>query len=272
MPYHWKHWIFIVAALVVTGAVLVLAPGEAEAAVGGVFVKALKSSPWVRVLFGIAVVILLPLILYVLGREQWSIFQTKRDLRALAERYPYFDWAGIQTRAQAAFEAVYSKWPKNDLEPARAFMTQDYFQSQQDMLDRWRDEGKRNVVTLESKPKFAPLSLMIEDEAGLSTVWLRVTVNLVDYLEHEASRKRHKGRKSSQKGFESIWMFAYSEGAWRLAGVDEGSQSLNISLLKNRLDTGSLDRISAHVPAAAAAAAEPAAEDEEDSGEASRGG
>lgn len=268
MPSNWKSGLFLLAALIPVAALAVLAPAEVQAAAGGVFSKALKSSPLMQVLFGIAGIILLPLILYVLGREQWNIFQTKRDLRTFAERYPYFAWRDIEAQAQAAFEAVYSKWEENDLEPARDFMTVDYFQSQQDMLDRWRDEGKRNVVKLKSKPGFAPLSVMVEDETGLSTVWLRVTVDLVDYLENVATGKRLKGRKWAQRNFESIWMFGYSRGAWRLASIMEGSQSFNISKVKNRLDMGYLEQIPAQV---AAAPAEPAAEMEEDSQEEPRG-
>ena len=263
MPSNWKHWLFLFAALVPIAALLVLAPGETEAAAGGVFAKTLKSSPVARVLLGIAAIILLPLILYVLGREQWNIFQTKRDLRALAEVYPYFAWPEIRAQARAAFEAVYSKWEKNDLEPARDFMTVDYFQSQQDMLDRWREEGKRNVVKLKSKPRFAPLSVMVEDESGLSTVWLRVSVDLVDYLEDVTTGKRLKGRKWTQKNFESIWMFGYSSGAWRLASIIEGDQSFNISKVPNRVDTVYMDRVSAQVATPSAA--------EEGAGEERRG-
>lgn len=268
MTSHWKNWFFLSVALISVAALLILAPGEAQAAAGGVFSKALKSSPFLQILLGIAGIILLPLGLYVLGREQWKIFQTKRDLRALAEDYPYFAWSDIKAQAQAAFEAVYSKWQENDLEPARDFMIRDYFQSQQDMLDRWREEGKRNVVKLKSKPGFAPLSVMVEDETGFSTVWLRVTVNLVDYLEDVSTGKRLKGRKGTQRNFESIWMFGYSRGAWRLASIMEGNQTFNISKVKNRLDTGYIEQVSAQV---AAPAAEPAEEMDEDAWEGKRG-
>lgn len=262
MAIRWKSWLFVLVAAILVGAALALVPDQAQAAAGGVFAKAVKNSPWLQVLLAVAGVILLPLILYVYGREQWAVYQTKRDLKALAAEYPYFAWREVEGHARAAFEAVYSKWSEGDLAPARDFMTGDYFQSQQDMLDRWRDEGKRNVVKLKSKPRFAPLRVSVENEASMSSLCIRVTVNLVDYLEQVASGKVLKGKKGTQSGFESIWIFGYDEGVWRLASIQEGDTSLAISRGKNQLDTSYLERFSAQAAAAAVPATPAAAEDE----------
>ncbi len=259
-----------ISALMILGlvaCVLVLAPGEAHAAAGGVFLKAAVKTWWGKALLAILGVVLFPLIAYYSWQDWRSRRRNLRDLNELAAKYPNFAWPDIEDRARRCFKAVYEKWTEGDLSPARGFLTDDYLQSQQDMLDRWRDEGKRNVVKLESKPKLRALQVEVEDAGAPSMVSILITVGLVDYLEDIADGKVHKGRKRVKSGHESIWNFVYEAGEWRLNAIEDGSDHFTVMDRKNRLDTTYLDRKMAQAPASAAQAApeaesEPSAESE----------
>ena len=147
------------ALLCLVAGALALASGDAQAAAGGLFVKAIYKTWWGKAILASIFLILLPLGLYVMAREGLAKRHSLRDLGDLSRRYPYFAWAEIEGQAQRCFLAVYRKWTQGDLAPARDLLTVAYFQSQQDMLDRWREEGKRNVVELKSRPRMRPLQV-----------------------------------------------------------------------------------------------------------------
>ncbi len=255
----------ILVALV--GLTLVFAP-EAAAGVGGIFVKAVRTSFWLQALLAIAVVILLPLILYVLVREGLAVRRTKQDMAALTVKYPYFDWPLLEARIQDSVVDIYHVWGTGDLSPVAEYMTPDYLESQQDMLDRWKEEGKRNVVTLHSRAKVKPLTVDVGDDEDLPAVWVMVVVDLVDYMEETATGRVLKGKKKKKKDFEAVWMFAYDGEAWRLGSIEDGMNSLEVASRKNQVDTSFLDRVAAtRVPAAVPSSAAEEADDEaEESG------
>lgn len=246
---------------------LVFAP-EAVAGVGGIFVKAVRTSFWLQALLAVAAAILLPLFLYVLVREGLAVHRTKRDMAALAVEYPYFDWPLLKARIQDAVVDIYHVWGTGDLSPVAEYMTPDYLESQQDMLDRWKEEGKRNVVTLHSRAKVKPLTVDVGEDDVLPAVWVMVVVDLVDYMEEIGTGRVLKGKKKKKKDFEAVWMFAYDGEAWRLGSIEDGMNSLEVASRKNQVDTYFLDRMAAaRVPAAVpSSAAEEADDESEESG------
>lgn len=232
---------------------LVVEPGETLAGPGGQFVKSITKSPLGKVVLGIVAVILLPLIIYVVVREAMGVRQTKRDLKELAEQYPYFHWNDIERKTYEAVTRIYEVWTSGKLLSVSHFMTRDFGLSQQEMLDRWYEEGKRNVVSLKDINKIKPLHVTVENEDSYSSVRILVNVKIVDYLENVSTGKIIKGRKKVDDSFETIWVMTYEEGAWRVSAIEEGDNSLDLATTDNQLDTSFLDRMARTTPSQAPA-------------------
>lgn len=209
-------------------------PGSAFAGPGGLFVKAVAKTFWGKVALGAFTVIFSPLILYVLGREAFEVWRCKRDLGRLAPQLPIFEWRAMEARMQYAVRSMYTAWGDGDLSPAAGCLTAAYFQSQQDLLHRWADEGKKNVFVLHGKLRIAPLYIRVEDADSLSLVGVRLRASVTDYmLDHAGTMiKGERGRTT----LENVVYFVHCDGAWLLHSIEAGSQTLAVASMKNKLD------------------------------------
>ena len=231
--------------------VLVVMPDEALAGPGGQFVKAAFKTPFIRWILVFLAILLFPLVIYIYVREKLGIRRTKADLAGIARRHPVFAWPKIKAHVMRAIRDIHRVWSTGDLSSVAHYMTEDYYLSQQAMLDRWAEEGKRNVNEVRRINKVQPLHVSVEDDDSLSIISVLVDVKVVDYLENVATGKVVKGNKKPQDGFETIWMFVLVDGQWLLHSIEDGSESLVMAQERNRIDTGYLDRLEAYAPAAA---------------------
>lgn len=190
----------------------------------------------------ILAIIFIPLIVYVWVREKIGVARTRKDLEGLAQRYPWFTWSRIEARVRKALPVLYTEWGKGRLEKSASFMTPVCFDSNNDILERWSEEGKRNVTRLKKLKKVRPLWCRTEDEESYSIMAIGITVDLEDYLMNLTTKKVLKGSKGKVKAdHEVIWMMVDVEGEWFLHTIEEGSNSLSFAQQKNMLDTRQLE-------------------------------
>lgn len=151
---------FVLVATLLLFLVLVTT-SAALAGPGGQFAKAIAKTWPGKIALGVLFLILLPLGLYVMTREALEVRKTRRDLAELAKTRDYFDWASIEARIEEAAAVIGEAWSSGDLEEVADYMTRDYHESQQALLDRWRLEGKQNVYTFHDINKIKPLYVRV---------------------------------------------------------------------------------------------------------------
>lgn len=99
-------------------------PGIAMAGPGGIIAKPLNAFLW------LVAIILFPFYLYVVTKENLAARRAKKALNMLAIMNDNFRWPVINERAHAIVSQVYSAWNKADIERAKEWMTDWYWQNQ----------------------------------------------------------------------------------------------------------------------------------------------
>jgi hypothetical protein len=241
-------WVRFLLLLCLVGVCLFVFCQEADAGIGGQFVKKSLSTKFGRIggiivggLTLLAAIILLPLILYVKIREWSGIRKTKQDLAALAAKFSWFEWLSIRDRIKKAVKEIGKVWASGDLSSVAKFMTPEYFTSQQELLNRWKDEGKDITYRVEKIRKIEPLALRVEDEETYSWIRALVVIDCVDYMRDGITKEVVKGEVGKTSGFESVWCFVYRNGEWLLNGIEEGTTSMAWASSKNHVDTSYLE-------------------------------
>lgn len=248
----WRSTLGLVSLLVlVVFALNAAVPMEAWAGPGGVFVKAAARSPFVRVALAVIAILFLPFIVYVYAREWLGVLKTRRDLSILAKSRPEYSWGLIDEQANAAIRAVYAGWKLGDLAPATEHMTPHYLESQVALLERWREEGKRNVCELKRLDGLSPLWIRAESDTEYATLALLVSGRQLDYLEEVETRRVIKGDRDKAEDFESVWLFSHQQERWCVYAIQPGNNSLAYARMPNRatLDHAALQPAVSH-PAA----------------------
>jgi hypothetical protein len=239
---YWQRhpWAWLGGLLVLAICLQIAWPETALAGPGGLFVKAVFKTFWGKLLFAVVCFVFLPLIAYVLWRQAFEVRRCKRDLAALARELPMFAWAPLEAHVRTAVGAFYRAWRRGDLAQAAEYVMPGFLESQRDLLDRWNEEGKVNAFELHgSIQRVAPLHVRVETEDSLSVVAVLVCANVTDFLAEISTGKVIKGNTEPEET-ESVIYFAYSDGAWRIASIEEGSQSLVVATMKNELDASYL--------------------------------
>jgi hypothetical protein len=208
---------------------LLLAVEPAIAGPGGKIASALFDTFWGRIVGGILVVVFLPLITYVLIREKLSERRARKDLRFMAGYSPLFDWLKIQERAKDCFFRVHSGWEQEDLSQVSGWMTDWYWQNQQQVhLERWKNEGLVNTCVVKKISNIKPLLFVHRNSGGEhedSMVVISIEAKMKDYLQDRESGKVVEGSKRF-KEVETVWSFTLEDGMWKVSDIEEGSMSL----------------------------------------------
>lgn len=241
----------LVSLLVVT--FLGVCADVAWAGPGGKIAEAVFRTWPGRIVLAVVCVILLPLILYVVLRSWLGVRKTRKDLGRLANDWPIFEWKGIEREVRATVGLLYKHWGSGDLSPVADRMTADYYRSQQELLDRWREEGKRNVTRLELLKKVEPLWVVVESEEAPSQIRVGLKMNVTDYLESMTTRKLLKGKKKVVEDHEAIWWLVNADGEWLLHDIEKGNLSLAYAKEPNQVDTAWLKGRGAAIAAARSA-------------------
>ena len=226
----------ILLAMMLALALLMVVTSPVLAGPGGQFAKVIFKSTLGQIALVVLGFILLPLALYVWIRQAVEVRKTRRDLAELAKAHDYFDWAQIETRIEEAAAGIGHAWGRGDLGVVADYMTEDYFQSQQELQERWRQEGKRNVHEFFDINKIKPLFVRAGVGWWRDQVSVLISATVVDYLQDVETGKVLKGKKRKDRDYETIWNLVREHSAWRLDSIEEGSESLNVALRANRLE------------------------------------
>jgi len=212
-----------------------LTPSLCFAGPGGEIIEFAVRNPIGRIVLGIVAIILLPLILYVVIGESLGIRKTRQDLKRLAEIDPDFDWKTIETQVRKIVDQLYANWSTGDLTSLHGLLYPDYLTSQQDILDRWNEEEKRNVTELKKLQKIEPLHLLATDAEAILRI--RIKLDLKDYLESIKTGEILKGSKSKViSDHEAIWSLILHEGTWQLFAIEKDDLSLSYAKAPNEIE------------------------------------
>ena len=228
--------VFLSIIVILSISIIIVEP--ALAGPGGKIAKAAFESFWGRIILGGLVIFFLPLITYVLIREKISERRARRDLAYMAVHSSKFDWLKLQERAKDCFYRVHSGWEREDLSGVSNWMTDWYWQNQQLVhLDRWRNNGLKNVCEVKRLTGIKPILFVHRNEGGEhenSVVVISMEANMKDYLEDIKSGSVVEGSKR-YKDVETVWSFTMESGEWKVSDIEEGSMSLAYAKLAKDL-------------------------------------
>ena len=232
-----KSLFWIILLLIVVA--VVLCPDSAYAAPGGKIVSGLFKTPVGRVILGILVVILSPVIAYVMIKEKIAEKRTLKLLKQIAKTDAHFDWMPLRDRITDCYGRVHAAWRTEDMSEASEWMTSWYWQNQQlAYLNQWQRDGLINHCRVKSISSIRPLFLKYQVNDGTadgSRVVVSITANMEDYLAERESGKILEGKKGYENT-EHIWTFILQNGKWVVGNIEEGSMSLTYAGLKSEVE------------------------------------
>lgn len=217
----------------------------AMAAPGGL-IKAAARSPIVQLLFAIAVVVVLPLIIWWTIKYQKMLGRTKMDLNRLAGAHPQYSWLNLKDRVLETAQWVWSGWEEKKMSRAAIYTTNWYWQNQQLVIDRWERNGLENVCELKQIIDVTPLHVSHVDtvDADGSRVVVLVKAQVIDYMREVDSGKILQG-DTNEGELESVWTFMWQDGRWKLNLIEAGEQEFAYLRLPNvlpEMNLGSLGK------------------------------
>lgn len=250
--------------IIVVLCVLAIFMADSFAGPGGEIVEAVFKTRLGRIIFAILAIIFLPLILFYYFRLYRGIQKTRKDLNQLAEVYPYFQWELIQSRVKEAADVLYREWNQGTLRLSLRHLVPDYGQTQQDILDLWKEEGRQNVTELRKIVKVTPIQVLAQNWARPATVLVSVEMVLKDYLIDIATDKVIKGKKDFQRP-KKILVMVYVEDDWKIQSIENDDDELTFAIAPNEVFTPvtleALSQAPSQSPVSEAAEREAAAEE-----------
>lgn len=224
----------VVLYVLLTAILLMMLAEPALAGPGGKIVSAAFETFWGRVILVILTIFFLPLITYVWFKEMVAERRTRKDLRFMAAYSAKFEWLKIQERAKDCFYRVHSGWEKEDLSGVTQWMTDWYWQNQQQVyLDRWKREGLVNICDVKKITHIKPLLFVHRNQGAEhedSMLVISIEARMKDYLQERASGKVVEGSKR-YKEVETIWSFTLENAEWKVSDIEEGSMSISYAKL-----------------------------------------
>jgi hypothetical protein len=215
-----------------------LLPSTVFAGPGGKIAKAVFETFWGRMLLGILIVVLLPLIAWVAIKEHFAKKRALKHLGIVGSALPDFQWIKIRKRVKDCFTRVHDSWDKTDVSAAADWMTPWYWQNQQLVyLDRWEREGLVNCCEVFKIKKMFPILFSYQSEQDQpgegSELAVIIEAKMTDYLMRKSDGKVIEG-STRKKDVERIWSFTFENGQWLVSDIDEGSNSLAyVDMMKN---------------------------------------
>ncbi len=217
--------------------VCVFYPETAIAGPGGIIAKGFIKTWWGKLILIVLFIVLMPLIIYVKMREYLVARKNKKLLLKLAEIDSMFSWLTLRNQVTTTVKRVHLAWSNENLEEAESFMSPWYWQNQQRVyLDDWKSKNLHNVCKLSRVTSIEPILMEISEEENFegTIIAFSVSVFMEDYLENRETKKVVQGKKGFSEE-ERVWIMEYSEGKWLLNNIEDGSMSLAIAKMPNRI-------------------------------------
>ena len=204
---------------------LCLMADPALAGPGGKIASTIFESFWGKVLLVALVIIFLPLIILNTIKEKMAEKRTRKDLAFMAKYSDLFDWLSLQQRVKDSFLRVHKGWADEDLSDSSKWMTDWYWQNQQQVyLENWKSQGVKNICDVKKLTKIQPILFQHKNHLNNhedSKFVVSMTANMNDYLENVKTGEIVEGSKK-YKEVKTIWMFTLEEGVWKVSAIEEG--------------------------------------------------
>lgn len=112
-----------------------------------------------------------------------AIKAAERELRA---RHPDFSWKVLKQRAEVIFRKLQEGWTKRDESILRPYELDTVFDSHRIWLERYREEGVRNVLDEVEIRYIQPVK--IEIDAWFESITVRIRASMLDYKVDDSGR------------------------------------------------------------------------------------
>lgn len=220
---------FVTLILVISVVAVATISEPALAGPGGKIARAVFETFWGRVLLGVLTIIFLPLIVYMMIKERLAELRAKKDLRFMARYNQIFDWLKIRGRAKDCFYRVHSGWEREDLSGVSEWMTDWYWQNQQQVfLEGWKKKGLVNICEVKKITNIKPLLFVHRNQGAEhqgSIIVISMEANMQDYLMNRATGEVVEGSKNF-KDVETVWSFTLEDGQWKVSDIEDGDMTL----------------------------------------------
>ena len=132
------------------------------------------------------------------------------EMRALKMRDPAFDWTAFRVRARAIFMKLQEGWTKRDEAVLRPYELDHVFDAHRIWLQRYREEGVRNVLedTRIDKWEVAKIS----HDAWFDVIVVRIFASMIDFHETDDG-KLLSGNRTRRRTFSEYFTFVRRTGA-----------------------------------------------------------
>ena len=197
---------------------------------GGVIASTLSETFWGKVVILCILTFFSPWIVYCLCKEKFAEKRARKDLRFMAGYSELFEWLKVQERAKDCFYRVHSGWESEDLSTVSDWMTDWYWQNQQQVhLENWKKQGLVNVCKVTHLSKIKPLLFVHRNQCSEhegSMVVVAITGETQDYLKVKETGKIVEGSKNF-KDVETIWTLTLIDGVWKVSNIESSSMSVD---------------------------------------------
>ena len=223
---------FLVAAAVV--ALVLLAPDPLLAGPGAIVKQAARTTLG-KIVFGVLVVVFLPLIVWFMAKRAILVRRTRASLQQLGMRVSHFSWLPLKERITEVFGWVHSAWDRQKMELARGYMTEWYVRNQQLQLDKWERDGLRNVTSDVRIKTITPLYVSHDPASPQEDrVVVEIVAEMRDYVVEAATGQVVQGDKALGE-LSTIWSFVREDGAWVVANIEADDMVLEYLTMPDRV-------------------------------------
>ena len=216
-----------ITILIVIFLIIVAVNEPVLAGAGGSIAKAITKSFWGKLVIAAITIIFLPLILYMYITEYIAVRRTQKDLRFLAQKFKAFDWISLRQRIQDVFMRVQAGWDKGDVSEVNEWMDDWYWQNQQYVyLDRWSNEGLKNITKIQKINSIRPIYVSYSGEADAQNSRLVVLIDaeMQDYLVRITDSIVVEGDREF-KSVEKVWTFVFINNKWVVQNIEDTAMS-----------------------------------------------
>ncbi len=228
------RWKTVLVACVAVALLVAVAVDPAVAGPGGI-IKAAARTTWGKVVFGLLVILFLPLIVWYVVKRALLVRRTRKALRELGRQVPYFDWLPLRERISEVFVWVHSAWDQGKMQVACDYMTEWYRMNQQLQLDKWQRDGLKNVTSDVTIKRLTPLHVSYDPAAPQNDrIVVEIDAEMRDYLVESATGQVVKGDKTLGDST-TIWSFVRENGRWVLSNIEPDAMGMEYLSEPNRV-------------------------------------
>lgn len=213
---------------------------NAFAGPGGIIIKAIERSFWIKILLLFLFILFLPLILYSEAKKRLKIIKTYKNLKIMGKKNDLFNWFNVKNRVKDSFLRVHTAWRKEDIKEASQWMTNWYWQNQQLVfLDEWEQKGLINICNVEKINFIRPLHFEYKEGNEDSRIVVSIGSNREDYLRKRNTKEIVLG-EIGYKDVETIWTFILKDNKWLVENIEEPDSIYEYINMENILPESNL--------------------------------